>query len=303
MRAATPAVDDPETRRWRLFEGVVALVRSIADERPLLLVVDDLQWAEPSTLLLLGHLARSAVPRTALLATARRGESGKAPDELLGDLGTARSIEIIEVGGLDDGEVAELVAFRAGDTPPEDLAAQLCRHTDGNPFFLAALLAHLEDVAFVRSPTGVWVTAAELDAAGVPQGVRGVISRRLALLGPEGRRTLDAAAVAGLVFDERIIGGVLDSDLDATVDALDAAIAAGLIREVDTGQYVFAHALVRHTVLDDLSRTRLARLHWRIAEQLERHHPSRLGEIADHYASGATDRRRRDGRQDLARRR
>jgi len=138
----------------------------------------------------------------------------------------------------------------------------------------------------VRSPAGVWVTTPELDAAGVPHGVRGVISRRLGLLGPEGRRTLDAAAVAGLVFDERVIGGVLDSDLDATVDTLDAAIAAGLIREVDTGQYVFAHALVRHTVLDDLSRTRLARLHWLIAEQLERHRPSRLGEIADHYALG-----------------
>lgn len=284
--AATSSIDDPEARRWRLFEGVVALVRSIAEERPLLLVVDDLQWAEPSTLLLLGHLARSAVPRTALVATARRDDFGKAPADLLGDLGTTRSIEILEVGGLDDGEVAELVALRAGDTPPEDLAAQLCRHTDGNPFFLAAVLAHLEDVAFVRSPAGVWVTAAELDASGVPQGVRGVISRRLALLGPEARRALDAAAVAGLVFDQKIIGGVLDSDFDDTVDALDAAMAAGLIREVDTGQCIFAHALVRHAVLDDLSRTRLARLHWRIAEQLERHHPSQLGEIADHYASG-----------------
>ena len=106
------------------------------------------------------------------------------------------------------------------------------------------------------------------------------------LLGPEGRRALDAAAVAGLGFDQKIIAGVLDFDLEVTIDALDAAIAAGLVREVDTGQYIFAHALVRHTVLDDLSRTRLAHLHWRIAEQLERHHRARLGEIADHYVSG-----------------
>ena len=116
----------------------------------MLLVVDDLQWAEPSTVLLLGHLARRAVPRFALVATARHGESGKAPVDLFGDLGTTRSIEIIEAGGLDDGEVAELVALHAGDTPPEGLSAQLHRHTDGNPFFLAAVLAHLEDVAFVR---------------------------------------------------------------------------------------------------------------------------------------------------------
>jgi predicted ATPase len=88
------------------------------------------------------------------------------------------------------------------------------------------------------------------------------------------------------VFDEKIISGVLDSARDATVDALDVAMGSGLIREVDSGGFTFAHTLVRHTVLDDLSRTRLASLHWRIAEELEHFAPTRLGEIAHHYAAG-----------------
>jgi tetratricopeptide (TPR) repeat protein len=195
-------------------------------------------------------------------------------------------VEIVELAGIDDSEVAELVALRAGAAPPDDLCARLRELTDGNPFFLTAVLAHLEDVAFVRSADGAWVTAAELDAAGVPRGVRGVIARRLALLGDGARRALDVAAVAGLVFDEKIIGGVLESGLSETVDALDAACASGLIREVDPGRFIFSHALVRQTVLDDLSRTRLATLHWRIAEELEHDGAMRLGEIAGHYASG-----------------
>src|SRR5262249_15405590 len=151
---------------------VTRLVGSIAAERPLLIVVDDLQWAEPSTLLLLGHLARRAVPRTALVATVRR-DKAKDATELFGELGADRWLKIIGLRGLDRGEVAELVALRAGQTPPDDLADRLRGYTGGNPFFLSALLTHLEDVTVVRSPSGVWMTIAELESAGVPQGVRG----------------------------------------------------------------------------------------------------------------------------------
>jgi tetratricopeptide (TPR) repeat protein len=278
--------EDPEVRRWRLFEAVVGLLGSIAGEGPLLLVVDDLHWAEPSTLLLLRHLARRAAAGTAIVVTVRRGEPGNDAAALLGDIGTDRSLEIIDLGGLDRGEVAELVALHTGEMPPDDLSATLRVYTDGNPFFLAALLAHLEEEAFVRSATGVWVTAGDLRSAGVPKGVRGVIDRRLASLGSAARRVLDVAAVAGLAFDPRIIRDVLNVTLDETVAVLDAALAADLVRELETGRYEFVHALVRHAVLDELSRTRLASLHWRVAEAIERDDPLRLGEIAHHYQSG-----------------
>ncbi len=285
--AATPAEVDPETRRWRLFEAVVGLVRSAAAERPLLLVVDDLQWAEPSTLQLLAHVVRRTVPATAVVATLRTAEGGTDPATLLGELGSDQAIDIVDLAGLGAAEVGELVAISAGDAPPEELAEQLRRHTDGNPFFLAAVLAHLDDVAYVRTDAGVWVTAAQLDAAGVPAGVRGVIARRLSRLEAGARAALDVAAVTGLTFDERIIRGVLTTRVDETVDALDVATAGGLVREEDAGRYAFTHALVRHAVLDGLSKTRRAHVHWRIAAQMERDHPSRPGEVAFHYASGS----------------
>ena len=190
---AGPAVADPETQRWRLFEAVAGLMRTITAERPLVMVVDDLQWAEPSTLLLLAHLMRRSAPRTAVVATIRRPEGGGNVAGPLGDLGGGRSVEIVQLKGLESDEVSDLVAVHAGARPPDRLSAQLRRHTDGNPFFLAELLTHLDDVAFLRSDAGVWVTAAEIDAVGVPEGVRGVVARRLSRLEPTARRALDIA--------------------------------------------------------------------------------------------------------------
>ena len=127
-----------------------------------------------------------------------------------------------------------------------------------------------------------------LDAVGVPAGVRGVIASRLSRLDRAARRALDVAAVCGLTFDERIVRGVLGSSIDETVEALDAATAAGLVREEGAGRFVFAHALVRHAVLDDLSRIRRrsSALAHRRSPSWSATTPSRLGEIAHHYASG-----------------
>jgi DNA-binding CsgD family transcriptional regulator/tetratricopeptide (TPR) repeat protein len=288
--AVTPALSgaDPQTQRWRLFEAITELVQSIAAEQPLLLVVDDVHWAEPSTLLLLAHLVRRAVPGTALVATLRPAESVADPAVMLGDLGTDNTIDVVELAGLDAAEIGDLIGLHTGARPPDELSEQLRRQTDGNLFFLTTLLTHLEDVSFIRDAEGNWVTADDLATVGVPQGLRAVIGRRLSLLSGTAHRTLDVAAVAGLAFDGRIVAGVLGSDLDETVNALDEAITAGVVREEDAGRYAFVHALMRLSVLDGLSRTRAARLNWRIAEELERDTGGRprAGEIAYHYATG-----------------
>ncbi len=264
------------------------MVRAAAVERPLLIVVDDLQWAAPSTLLLLAHLVRAGVPRTALIATVRAGESGQEPETLLGDLGTGRAMTVVRVDGLNQDEVDELVALQVGERPPADLSERLRRHTDGNPFFLGTLLAHLEEAAGLHHADGSWMTTTELDAVGVPSGVRPVISRRLALLPATARRALDVGAVVGHAFDERTLRGVLGVDVDEAVDALEEAIRVGLLREQTAGRLLFAHALVRHAVLDTLSRTRQASLHRQVGEELERQlgdDQSRIGEIARHHAA------------------
>ena len=284
-------VGDPEAQRWRLFDAVVELVRSAAAERPVLLVVDDLQWAEPSTMLLLAHLARREVAGVAIVSTVRgRGSIGHA-GSLLDSSGSSSLVEVVELQGLDRGAVSEFVTLHAGTHPPDELSERLRQQTDGNPFFLSALLAHVEEVAFLRTDAGVWVTTAELDVMGIPTGARMVITHRLSSLSSAARRALDVAAVQGLVFEAQIISAVLDSHVDLVVSSVDELMFAGLVREDGVARFAFSHALVRQAVLDGLSQTQAARLHRRIAEEVEHfapHDPSRLGEIAYHHAaSGA----------------
>jgi class 3 adenylate cyclase/tetratricopeptide (TPR) repeat protein len=286
--SATSSEIDPASRRWRLLEAVAGLVRSVAAERPLLLVLDDLHWAEPSTLLMLGHVVRRGAPGTAFVATVRSADAGQDPADLLGDLGVGRTIDVVRLSGLDHDEIAELVMLQVGDRPPDRLSEELRRTTDGNPFFLTAFLAHLDAVAVVRSGDGTWIAVDELASAGMPDSVRGVIARRRSLLSSPTRHALAVASVVGLTFSERTVRGVTSFGFDETVEALDAAVAAGLVRETGAGRFAFVHALVRQTVLDELSRTGLARLHWRVAEELERDvvDRPRTSEIADHYAQG-----------------
>jgi DNA-binding SARP family transcriptional activator len=280
---------EPEIQRWRLFEAIAEVVRSTAADGPLLIVLDDLQWAEPSTVQLLSHLVRKRLPRTAFVGTMRAPDAAKPPNALLGDLGTEHPIEVIELAGLDAHAVSELVALRVGERPPDSLSARLQEHTDGNPFFVGALLRHLEHTGKLRRDDGSWIKPSEVDAVGVPGQVRGVIEQRLRMLGTNARRVIDVGAVQGAVFDHHTVRGVLDVSQDDALDALEEAVGAGLLREYGPGQFAFVHALIRHAVLDGLLRLRLAHLHWQIARQLERDdhaQSSGMGEIAYHYAAG-----------------
>ena len=287
LASATPGDVDPETRQWRLLEAAVELVRAVAAERPLLLVVDDLHWAEASTRRMLAHLFRRGVPRCAVVATLRPWEAGQDPTVLLGDVATGMSFDLLPLPGLASAGIAELVGLHVGARPPDTVAELLWRTTDGNPFFLDTLVAHLDAVAHVRADDGRWVTAAELDQAGVPGEARDVIKRRLAALSSDVRDVLEVASVIGLVFEESVIRGVLGFDAAATVASLDTTIRGGLVREIGVGRYEFVHAIVRQAVLDDQSQTGRARRHWMVAEMLGHHAPQRIGEIAQHYVAGA----------------
>jgi tetratricopeptide (TPR) repeat protein len=285
-----PNTAEPATLRWRLFDAVVGMVRAIAIESPLLLVIDDLQWAEPSSLLLVGHLIRAQIARTAFVMTVRRGETSASPTSLLGEAAASPHFQLLTVDGLSPSEVAEFLTLRVGPDPPAALTERLTRQTAGNPLFLGAVLAHLDELGLLDRPPGNWVTAAELDGVGVPMGARGVIQRRLDRLSYRARRSLDVAAVAGEVFDEMLVGRILASPLNEALEALDEAKGTGLLREQAPGRSAFAHALVRQAVLDELSLTRQSRLHWQIGEEMERLPPDAprpYSEIAYHYAAGS----------------
>ena len=170
-----PASDEPETERYRLFEAVVGLLTELSRSAPVLLVLDDLQWADRPTLLLLRHLARATEPgasadpgRVPLDRAAWRHVHERARQNFARD----RLASQLDIRGLSESETAELVRVRAGETPARSFAHALYEETEGNPFFVEEIVRHLIEA-------GVHVgsaSASELQRFGLPEGVKQVIA-------------------------------------------------------------------------------------------------------------------------------
>jgi DNA-binding SARP family transcriptional activator len=254
-----------ENRRYRLFEAVAALLGRAAAERPLLLVVEDLQWAGMPTLLLLRHVVRRLEGAPLLVLVTMRDEEANLvadPARLLADLSREHVVERIALGGLQEADAAELV----GD--PE-LARRLYGRTAGNPFFIEEMLRSLAE-------------APESD--GVPEGVKDLVSRRLARLEPETVEALTAAAVLGRDFRLDTLEAMVRRPGEELLDPLEEALRAGVVREdaEQVDRFAFAHALVRETLYDAPAHARRARLHLRAGRALEAA-GAPPGELAHHF--------------------
>jgi hypothetical protein len=274
--AALAATGDPQAQRRQLFGAVVAVVRRLAAAGPVLLIVDDLHWADRSSLLLARHLARERLGAVLIVATFRDSElhPGHPLLELLAELERGRELPRFRLEGMDEREVAELI----GDGAEEGAVAAIHAETGGNPFFVKQLVRHL----------------AEQDGAtpaGVPEGVRDVINARVGRLSAHAGRVLGIAALIGRDFDLDLLEQVADLPEDALLDVLDAAVRGALLTEVPStpGRYSFAHALLRTTLEAELSAARRARLHLRIGEAIERLHGSLheawTAELARHFGA------------------
>jgi DNA-binding SARP family transcriptional activator len=275
-------------QRLRFFDALAALLAEIAHGVPLLVVLDDLHWADLPTLQLVGHLVRAPAPeRVLFLATTRAEEGSEALGSLLTGLRREGVLQRIDVSGLDAEETGALVTALGGRTATPAFVEQLHGETEGNPFFIEEVVHHLTD------DEGHLGGALALDEGGVPEGVREVTGRRLARLGEPAREMLATAAVIGREFDFDVLEEVGPLRGDELVAALEEGVAARVLREDSerVGRYAFGHALMRATLYDGLSALRRARLHSRVGEaliarrgaQLEPH----LGQLAHHFALAA----------------
>ena len=264
----TPAPEPGSaTERYALFEAIAGLLSLVGGEQPALLVLDDLHWADRSSVQLLAHLERRAP--VAILATYRQSE---VTDDhpllaLLMRLRAGRGFERLDLGGLAEREVAQLVEAWSGSHPDEGFSQALHRKTAGNPFYVSEVLRQLSAPA----GPGALASGPELLELGVPEGVKEVIGRRLSGLSSNLKGVLSIAAVAGADFHPAAVESLSPLSEEQFLDALDEGVRARLLVEAPDGEGLsFSHMLIRETLYEGLTRTRRQRLHARIAAQLER---------------------------------
>lgn len=297
--------DGSSADEFVVFAAVTDLLIRVATLAPVVIVLDDLHWADRGTLLLLRHVVgATAAERILLLGTFR--DTDTDPDGLLAAtlaaLHREDGVSRIVLDGLDEDDLGALLSSTAGHALGEDgdaLARTLRAETSGNPFFVGEMLRHLvESGAIARDESGRWSATTDLGTVGMPQSVREVVVARVRRLGDAAGQVLTAAAVCGRDFDLRTVAAATDRGEDEVLDLLEAAGTAGLVGEVAgyPERFTFAHALVQHALVEELSPTRRSRLHAAIADAIGREADpaGRAAELATHLiAAGRPEDRAR----------
>jgi tetratricopeptide (TPR) repeat protein len=278
----------PEEGRFHVYDALAELLRRAADEAAVLVVLDDLQWADEASLITMAFVAR-ALPDAgvALLGTYRTTELvhddlGASP--LADLLGWSRRVEL---RGLDAPDVRRLVEDRAGDAAAPELADRIHSQTAGNPLFVSELLRLLE----TEDRLGDASAARELP---LPEGVREAIGRRLAPLPSEATDALAVGSVIGDQFRVATLSRASEVPRDELLQLLDTATEHGVLQAVpgSAEHYNFSHGLVQATLYDGLSPSRRAALHGAVGAALEvvsgeDELEARLTELAHHYLEAA----------------
>ena len=266
---------DPEQQRRQLFQAVTDTLTRTARAEPFVLVVEDLHWADESTLLMLDHL--SSLPAL-VIGTYRDSDLNPSLARALDGLIRRRAMHQIRLGPLSEPDVAEMLAVLADQTPEPRVVAALYAHTQGNPFFVEEVVRHLVEEG--RRFVGEGFEFRDLD---VPDTVRLVIGRRLDRLSSLTHRVLSFAAVAGRYFDYRLVARCAGD----VIDALDEAERARLVAPAAPGRFAFVHELMRQTLLGQLSSVHRSELHLALADVLEDTLGVQPSDLAHHLLAAA----------------
>src|SRR5919109_840800 len=288
---AVPPFGDPGQAKLRLFEAVVALLARPARERGLLLVLEDIHWADSATRELVDHLARRLTnERAVVLVTYRSDELDRRHPlrPLLQNWRRSGLVEAVELAPLETGEVAKMIAaiLDEDDVGP-DLPALMRVRTEGNPFVLEEMLKEAIDRGHLSRGPDSWQRRS-LEELGIPGTVRDTILSRFARLDPDEADVLQSAAVLGSAFGYEILVAVAGAPQATVHQGLSVGVAQQLLEEVGTGRarYRWRHALTQEAVADEIVLPRRQEIHSRAADAAAAAGASSL-EVARHLLDAA----------------
>ena len=295
----------PEQARLRLYEAVGTFLAAIATSGPLILILDDLQWADAASLDLLCAIVRYQPNASLSIVGAYRSgevEQNAALVRTIAELNRLRVLDTLQLGALTAEETLDLACDYLGDQLEAATGRLLFEQSEGNPFFAEEVLeGWLEAGALERHETGTETSSVRLvphAALTVPPGIVGAVRERLGRLPPEIVQTLQTAAIIGRTFDLEILAKTVGDEPEPTEERLRQATYAGLIHAGAAGEFSFSHDKIRECLYDEVTATRRQRLHGFIGRALESHEASpdarQLADLAYHFAKSG-DRERGTG--------
>lgn len=295
---STPPLD-PMQAQFRLCDSVSSFMKNASTREPLILILDDLQWADRRSLMLLQFLVREMKgSRLVVVGTYAETELERHHplSQTLAEIWRDTTHERIRLDGLSVEEVATFISSVTQQEPGAvelQLARLLYDRTDGNPFFLQEVVRHLFDTGKLYSEDNRW-RFKEVDPNDIEigEGIREFVRRRLSKLSPEIQELLQIAAVVGAEFNLELLERITGSPADELLELLDQAVASQVLRELSgsVGRYRFTQGVTREVLYEDLGAKERIRLHGGIGEALESAPSgveSRLAELARHFSLAA----------------
>jgi DNA-binding CsgD family transcriptional regulator/tetratricopeptide (TPR) repeat protein len=274
--------------RFRLFSRVTDYLGECAEQKPLLLVMDNIHSADAASLAVLEFLARRLTYSPMLLLATYRDVDVSRKDPLFNTLSVlSQELELtrLRLDGLKRADAADIVEQTVGRDVAGEVIDAIYEQTEGNPLFVREVAQGLADE--LNKARGKSI------ALRIPDGIREAIGRRLNQLSERCNEILSVASVIGREFELREITSLMDVDAVEVLQALEPASAAGIVNALETGigRFIFGHTLIRDTLYDELPMARRLLLHRQVAEMLERAHANNLdpalAQIAQHYYRAA----------------
>jgi tetratricopeptide (TPR) repeat protein len=282
---------EPIQERLRLFSSVAEYLTNLSHRTPLVLVLEDLHWADAASLALLQHLTRALRgERVLILGSYRDVElDRKHPlGDVLREMNRERLYNRVSLRRLPREGVGAMVRTMFEVTQvTEEFLDLLYRETEGNPFFVEEVLKSLVEEGVIGREDGRWRRVKEIAEIDVPQSIKEVIGRRLERVSEACQRALSLAAVIGRRFRFEVLQALGEQPEEELLDSLEEAMRAQLIREEsDAGEveYDFVHALIREVLYEQLSLRRRMTFHQKVGETLERQYAGRLEAVVEDLA-------------------